>query len=210
MRRGRSRRPEVSVSRGSSHGRARTRGSPGRWDRGVRHPALGAVAARAEARLRFARPCSRSGTACVRPASGAGSTSPRRSSRRRSAGSTCAPSRTSSSPCCPAQTYVKGFLRTYAEYLGLDGQLYVDEFNSRFVSGEEYEPRVGGRRRATAAPSSAARDERGASRARRDRDLDGDRHLCLEGSERTSPAAPPVRRRRRSSIGRRSSHRSSR
>ena len=33
----------------------------------------------------------------------------------------------------PAQTYVKGFLRTYAEYLGLDGQLYVDEFNSRFV-----------------------------------------------------------------------------
>jgi cytoskeleton protein RodZ len=42
----------------------------------------------------------------------------------------------------PAQTYVKGFLRTYAEYLGLDGQLYVDEFNSRFVIGEEYEPRV--------------------------------------------------------------------
>ena len=42
----------------------------------------------------------------------------------------------------PAQTYVKGFLRTYAEFLGLDGQLYVDEFNSRFVSGEEYEPRV--------------------------------------------------------------------
>ena len=30
------------------------------------------------------------------------------------------------------QTYVKGFLRTYADYLGLDGQLYVDEFNSRF------------------------------------------------------------------------------
>src|SRR5204862_3231317 len=42
----------------------------------------------------------------------------------------------------PAQTYVKGFLRTYAEYLGLDGQLYVDEFNSRFVSGGgEHEPR---------------------------------------------------------------------
>ena len=32
----------------------------------------------------------------------------------------------------PAQTYVKGFLRTYADYLGLDGQLYVDEYNSRF------------------------------------------------------------------------------
>jgi cytoskeleton protein RodZ len=37
----------------------------------------------------------------------------------------------------PAETYVKGFLRTYAEYLGLDGQLYVDEFNSRFASAEE-------------------------------------------------------------------------
>ena len=40
----------------------------------------------------------------------------------------------------PAQTYVKGFLRTYADYLGLDGQLYVDEYNSRFSAGEE-EPR---------------------------------------------------------------------
>ena len=49
----------------------------------------------------------------------------------------------------PAETYVKGFLRTYAEYLGLDGQLYVDEFNSRFVAGEEHEPRV---RRSAARP----------------------------------------------------------
>src|SRR2546430_6474825 len=39
----------------------------------------------------------------------------------------------------PAQTYVKGFLRTYADYLGLDGQLYVDEFNSRFVVGADAE-----------------------------------------------------------------------
>jgi cytoskeletal protein RodZ len=31
----------------------------------------------------------------------------------------------------PSGTYVKGFLRTYADYLGLDGQLYVDEYNSR-------------------------------------------------------------------------------
>jgi helix-turn-helix protein len=37
----------------------------------------------------------------------------------------------------PAQTYVKGFLRTYADYLGLDGQLYVDEYNSRYATGEE-------------------------------------------------------------------------
>jgi hypothetical protein len=37
----------------------------------------------------------------------------------------------------PAETYIKGFLRTYADYLGLDGQLYVDEFNSRYVAAEE-------------------------------------------------------------------------
>jgi cytoskeletal protein RodZ len=37
----------------------------------------------------------------------------------------------------PAHTYIKGFLRTYAESLGLDGGLYVDEYNSRFVAGEE-------------------------------------------------------------------------
>jgi cytoskeletal protein RodZ len=47
----------------------------------------------------------------------------------------------------PAQTYVKGFLRTYAEFLGLDGQLYVDEFNSRHVVGED-EPVVRARRSA--------------------------------------------------------------
>ena len=45
----------------------------------------------------------------------------------------------------PSHTYVKGFLRSYAEYLGLDGQLYVDEYNSRFVVGEEEAP-VGARR----------------------------------------------------------------
>src|SRR4026208_1475512 len=47
----------------------------------------------------------------------------------------------------PSETYVKGFLRTYAEYLGLDGQLYVDEFNSRYASGdEEYREPVVARR----------------------------------------------------------------
>ena len=40
----------------------------------------------------------------------------------------------------PAQTYVKGFLRTYADYLGLEGQLYVDEYNTRYVTGSEDEP----------------------------------------------------------------------
>jgi hypothetical protein len=51
----------------------------------------------------------------------------------------------------PSQTYVKGFLRAYAEYLGLDGQLYVDEYNSRFVTGDTGDRRgvrnVGDRRR---------------------------------------------------------------
>jgi Helix-turn-helix domain/RodZ C-terminal domain len=37
----------------------------------------------------------------------------------------------------PGHTYVKGFLRTYADALGLDGQLYVDEYNSRYVPGED-------------------------------------------------------------------------
>jgi helix-turn-helix protein len=35
----------------------------------------------------------------------------------------------------PSGTYIKGFLRSYAEFLGLDGQLYVDEYNSRYVVG---------------------------------------------------------------------------
>jgi len=37
----------------------------------------------------------------------------------------------------PGETYVKGFLRSYAEYLGLEGQLYLDEYNSRFTTLEE-------------------------------------------------------------------------
>jgi cytoskeleton protein RodZ len=40
----------------------------------------------------------------------------------------------------PAPTYVKGFLRNYADALGLEGQLYLDEYNSRFVTGEEDVP----------------------------------------------------------------------
>src|SRR5712691_3291992 len=32
----------------------------------------------------------------------------------------------------PGSVYAKGFLRAYADYLGLDGQLFVDEYNARF------------------------------------------------------------------------------
>ncbi|HEX5448454.1 MAG TPA: helix-turn-helix domain-containing protein [Gaiellaceae bacterium] len=58
----------------------------------------------------------------------------------------------------PSETYVKGFLRTYADFLGLDGQLYVDEFNARFVIGEERELRP---RRSRAKPKRNRRLEAG-------------------------------------------------
>jgi cytoskeletal protein RodZ len=57
----------------------------------------------------------------------------------------------------PGDTYVKGFLRTYAERLGLDGQLYVDEYNSRFADDEE--PVVAAR------PRSRSRSARAESHA---------------------------------------------
>ena len=37
----------------------------------------------------------------------------------------------------PGDVYVKGFLRTYADFLGLDAHLYIDEYNSRFAVHEE-------------------------------------------------------------------------
>jgi cytoskeleton protein RodZ len=57
----------------------------------------------------------------------------------------------------PSETYIKGFLRTYAEYLGLDGQLYVDEFNSRYVAVEEQPIRA----QRTARPRRHRRFQRG-------------------------------------------------
>ena len=64
----------------------------------------------------------------------------------------------------PAHTYIKGFLRAYADSLGLDGQLYVDEYNSRFVAGED-ETGAGVRRTpATTSRSRTRRRERRESR----------------------------------------------
>ncbi len=37
----------------------------------------------------------------------------------------------------PGDAYVKGFLRTYADFLDLDAQLYIDEYNSRFAAHDE-------------------------------------------------------------------------
>ena len=40
----------------------------------------------------------------------------------------------------PGEAYTKGFLRTYSEYLGLNGQLYIDEYNARVARHEEEPP----------------------------------------------------------------------
>jgi hypothetical protein len=40
----------------------------------------------------------------------------------------------------PAPTYVRGFLRSYAETLGLDGQPFVDEYNVRFAVVDDETP----------------------------------------------------------------------
>ncbi|MCW2926539.1 MAG: hypothetical protein JWM86_507 [Thermoleophilia bacterium] len=42
----------------------------------------------------------------------------------------------------PGPVFVRGFLRTYARYLGLDPQLFVDEYNERFGRFEEAEEHV--------------------------------------------------------------------
>ena len=43
----------------------------------------------------------------------------------------------------PSPTYVKGFLRTYSEYLGLDPRMILDEYRSRYMPNEEIEPFAG-------------------------------------------------------------------
>jgi len=57
----------------------------------------------------------------------------------------------------PGHAYTKGFLRVYADALGLDGRLYVEEYNSRYIAGDE-----------GAAPR-AQRPPSGPRRRRRDR-----------------------------------------
>jgi cytoskeleton protein RodZ len=63
----------------------------------------------------------------------------------------------------PGPTYVKGFLRTYAEYLNLDGQLFVDEFNSRYFD-PFIDPEHGILRRSSL-PQSTRRGHRSESRS---------------------------------------------
>jgi cytoskeleton protein RodZ len=37
----------------------------------------------------------------------------------------------------PGEAYTKGFLRTYSEHLGLNSQLYIDEYNARIARHED-------------------------------------------------------------------------
>ncbi len=43
----------------------------------------------------------------------------------------------------PGAAYAKGFLQTYAQYLGLDAQIILDEYRSRGLYGEEPQPFAG-------------------------------------------------------------------
>ena len=101
----------------------------------------------------------------------------------------------------PAPTYVTGFLRSYAEALGLDGQPFVDEYNSRFTVGEDDAPL-----RATERPASASRPRSDASRGSPSVALvaiaiaHGARHRGVEvrrpgGREGPRPRSPARRRR---------------
>ncbi len=57
----------------------------------------------------------------------------------------------------PGHAYTKGFLQVYADALGLDGGLYVEEYNSRYVAGEDdASPRLPRR----PAPSASHRRDR--------------------------------------------------
>jgi cytoskeleton protein RodZ len=92
----------------------------------------------------------------------------------------------------PGAVYTKGFLRSYADYLGLDGQRFVDEYNTRFAHEEEppAPPQVKLRRRRFAlAPWLLAVTVLAASigvLAWR---------LSSSGSHHASPAPPPAQRR---------------
>lgn len=79
----------------------------------------------------------------------------------------------------PSPTYVRGFLRTYADFLDLDGQLVLDEYESRFGIFE-------------AGPAPDSEPWRtGAPRPARSRPAGGERR----GSVSTRTRRPPRRRR---------------
>ncbi|HEY2074185.1 MAG TPA: RodZ domain-containing protein, partial [Gaiellaceae bacterium] len=56
----------------------------------------------------------------------------------------------------PGEAYTKGFLRTYAEHLGLNSQLYIDEYNARIAQHDEEGPPI--------VPHATAEDRRSLGR----------------------------------------------
>jgi cytoskeleton protein RodZ len=60
----------------------------------------------------------------------------------------------------PSPTYVRGFLRAYAEFLDLDGQLVLDEYESRFETYDTSEDRPRPQRAAGPPPRGASRSRR--------------------------------------------------
>jgi cytoskeletal protein RodZ len=66
----------------------------------------------------------------------------------------------------PSPTYVRGFLRAYADFLDLDGRLVLDEYESRFGEFREFRPPSEGPARV---PRPPVRSHRREDRGRRSR-----------------------------------------
>lgn len=100
----------------------------------------------------------------------------------------------------PSPTYVRGFLRTYGEFLGLDGGLLVDEYESRFLGPEDRHGDV--RPRSRTGPSArrpaSGRRRRGARRTEAQLlwlaigGVMGVALLVWLGAGSNSPSAPPI------------------
>ena len=73
----------------------------------------------------------------------------------------------------PGYTFTKGFLRTYADMLGLDGRALVDEFKRQYRDPSEPELARARRRRAASAPAARARRASAAARLRAPRGAGG-------------------------------------
>ena len=137
-----------------------------------RHPlsevltAPGRPRARATTRCAIMAPCSRSETACARPVAARGVDFAQAELATKIRAKYLRALEDERFEQLPSQTYVKGFLRTYADYLGLDGQLYVDEYNSRFVAGDEFDSRP---RRSSVRPERRTRRLETSDRPRRRR-----------------------------------------
>ena len=69
----------------------------------------------------------------------------------------------------PGQAYVRGFLRTYAEFLGLDGNLYVAEYNEHHAEPEDDLPPIAHEPLGHATPAAGRAAARGRAARRHGR-----------------------------------------